>query len=308
MKRAIVTGATGYIGSRLCRYLVSKNVKVYALIRSTSDLYYLKDIRSSIETFEYDQDIGKLIEFFKGSQASVVFHLAAAQIKKPEGNDIDTLINSNILYGIHILEAMKESSVKIMINTSSYWQYNDSGEYNPVNLYAATKEAFTRLAKYYSMAENLRIMNLILFDVYGEGDRRVKIFNLLDRIASQNVSLDMSPGEQYLDFIHVDDVVQAFVSAYEYIIRDSGITYADFGVGSQNPVTLKELVRLFEKIYDKKLNIAWGAFDYEKRQIMNPLQKYKTLPDWSCSIDLTNGIRRIKNYGNTEKSQGKHDE
>lgn len=246
MKRAIVTGATGFVGSNLCKHLIKNAWEVSIITRPSSDYSNISSVLRSIDVFEYDGKIERLIEYFNKKNADVVFHLASLFIAEHESNQIDNLVDSNIKFGLHILEAMKESRTKILINTGTSWQHYNSNEYNPVDLYAATKQAFESLIKYYVEAENIRCVTLKLFDTYGESDTRPKLINLLHKYADQRAELNMSLGEQLLDLVHVDDVVIAFLKAYEYL-EEQDIQYQEFGVSSGKTIKLKELIELFEK-------------------------------------------------------------
>lgn len=297
MKRAIVTGATGFVGSNLCKYLIENNWEVSIISRPSSDYTNINSVLNKVQLFEYDWNVEKLISFFKEKEADVVFHLASLFIAEHESNQINQLVDSNIKFGLHILEAMKESSTKQLINTGTSWQHYHTNEYNPVNLYAATKQAFESLIKYYTEAENIRCITLKLFDTYGESDTRPKLINLLHKFADENKELNMSPGEQILDLVHVDDVVRAFVKAYEYLVEHR-TKYEEFGVGSRKPIQLKDLIDKFELVTGKKLNIIWGGRSYRKREVMKLWDAYEPLPGWNVEINLEEGLQKYNGNSN----------
>ena len=297
MKRAIVTGATGFVGSNLCKYLIENNWEVSIISRPSSDYTNINSVLNKVQLFEYDWNVEKLISFFKEKEADVVFHLASLFIAEHESNQINQLVDSNIKFGLHILEAMKESSTKQLINTGTSWQHYHTNEYNPVNLYAATKQAFESLIQYYTEAENIRCITLKLFDTYGESDTRPKLINLLHKFADENKELNMSPGEQILDLVHVDDVVRAFVKAYEYLVEHR-TKYEEFGVGSRKPIQLKDLIDKFELVTGKKLNIIWGGRSYRKREVMKLWDAYEPLPGWNVEINLEEGLQKYNGNSN----------
>lgn len=296
MNSAIITGATGFIGSHLCKYLLDNKWSINVIARKKSDFTNLEGISDNINILKYDGDIDRLIDFFKQTNADVVFHLASCIINEHKAADVDKLIDSNIGLGAHILEAMKQSETKLIVNTGTYWQHYESDDYNPVNLYAATKEALEKIIVHYAQVEGIRAVNLKLFDVYGEGDRRLKLLNKLDQIESTQEEFKLSPGEQQMEFVHVDDVVRAYECAYEYLKQNSDAKVSEFGVGSKRLMTLKDIADVFEQVYAAKLNIVWGGLEYRKRQIMTPWQNYKTLPNWECKVDLQTGLLRMKNH------------
>ncbi len=291
MKKAIVTGATGYIGSNLCKQLIKEGWKVAIVTRPTSDYNYLSDVINKIEILEYDDNLSNLISFFNKVKASVVFHLAAVAINEHDVSDVDILLNANIRFGLHILEAMKQSSTPFLINTGTYWQHFESDEYNPLNLYAATKQSFQDLVKYYTSIGEIKAITLKLFDTYGPNDDRPKLINLLHKFADEGIELDMSPGEQQLDYVHIDDITQAFIKAYEYIYDIE--EYEEFAVATGRLIQLKELVQLFKEKTGKEIKVNWGGKPYRKREVLKPWSSYRTLPNWNCEKEIEKEINNL---------------
>ncbi len=250
---AIITGATGYIGSHVVRHLLGQGWNIGIIAQPEFGYGYIEDIRSQIDVFEYDGDINRLIGYFKGKNAGVVMHLAAAVITNYTPEQIPVLIRSNIEFGTQVLEAMKFSATRLFIGTGSYWQNYNSDTYNPVDLYAATKEAFEKILQYYVDAFGFRAVTLRLFDVYGEDDRRPKLWTLLRDIAGTDRSLDISAGEQMLDMVHVNDVAGAYEAAYRHLRENPGVHNEIFGVYTGEMKSLKEIVELYKKILGKEI-------------------------------------------------------
>lgn len=299
-KKAIVTGATGFVGSNLCRRLLEENWKVSTITRESSNYSNLEDILESINVYVYSDNILSLINYFNKEDADVVFHLASLFIAEHKSYQIDALVESNLRFGVHILEAMKESNTKLMINTGTSWQHYYTDEYNPVDLYAATKESFKKIIKYYIEAEGIRAITLKLFDTYGETDKRPKLINLLNQFANDQKELKMSPGEQVLDLVHVNDVANAFLKAYDYLKKRDDVKYDEFGVGSGNEIKLIDLIKTFEQQTGKKINVVWGGREYRKREVMRLWRKYKILPNWRANICLKEGLKRLSNLSPNE--------
>lgn len=289
----VITGATGYIGSCLVKYLLQHGWEVHIIAQPEFGYANIENMKDKIHIFEYNHDINSLIEYFIKIEVDVVFHLAAAVIADCRPEQVSVLIQSNIQFGTEILEAMKYSSTRLFVGTGSYWQNYNSDTYNPVDLYAATKEAFEKILQYYVDAHLFRAVTLRLFDVYGEDDKRPKLLNLLKEIAGTDKSIDVSPGEQYLDMVHISDVCSAYLKAYEYLISNSDISNEIYGVYTGKPFTLKQIVAEFEKVLDKKITVNWGGKPYKKREIMNPATVYSQLPNWCPYVKLSDGLDLI---------------
>jgi len=156
-----------------------------------------------------DGDTEHLIDFFRERRFDTVIHLASLYLKDHQSKQINDLITSNLLFGTRLLEASVKSSVKSFINTGTLWQHYQDKHYSPVNLYAATKQAFEDIAQYYRETSDLFFATIYLNDTYGPGDTRKKILNIWNSMTDSDI-LDMSPGEQKINLLHIDDVVRTY--------------------------------------------------------------------------------------------------
>ena len=294
--KGVITGATGYIGSNLLRYLLTQDWEIYIIAQPEFGYSNIEDIKDKIQIVEYDKNVNTLIDFFKETNPDVVFHLAAAVISNYKPEQISILIESNILFGTQVLEAMRHSQTKLFINTGSYWQNYNSDEYNPVDLYAATKESFEKIIQYYVDAHNFRCITLRLFDVYGENDKRPKLLNLLCQIAQDGTTLDVSHGEQLLDLVHISDVCTAYLKAYELFAGNERVKNEIFGVFTGNRISLRTMIEKFERILNIKLNVNYGKRPYKDREIMTPCESYVKMPNWEHKINLEQGLILFKYY------------
>jgi nucleoside-diphosphate-sugar epimerase len=187
---------------------------------------------------------------------------------------------------------MMVNGVTLLVNTGTSWQHYASMEYNPVCLYAALKQATEAILRFYVESYNLRVITLKLFDTYGPGDNRPKLLNLLRRTALSGDTLDMSPGEQLIDLVYIDDVIDAFVIASERLQRGAVSVMEEYAVSSCSPLSLREIADEYSRASGYALNIKWGGRDYRTREVMRPWSGHKRLPCWQPKIDLVTGIMR----------------
>ena len=279
-KKAFVTGATGFVGSHLVRALLEADWEVSVVVRPSSNLDVLAGIRDEITVYEYSGEIQSLMDAISICKPDVVIHVASLFLSEHQPEQIHALIESNILFGNHLLEAMVASDVKNFINTSTSWEHYENKDYSPVNLYAATKRAFQDIMQFYIEAKGIQAITLKLFDTYGTNDTRPKLMNLLKRIAETGEVLSMSPGEQQIDLVHIDDVVQAYLIAAQRLLDEKVMKHEIYGVATGAPINLKELVGIIEKKTGKTLNIDWGARAYREREVMTPYQGDEKLLGW----------------------------
>lgn len=288
--KIIITGATGFIGSNLVEHLMGFNYEINIIARDSSDISSLDKFKQNILVHRYNGKIKSMIDIFDEVMPDIVIHLASKFTAEHYSEDVDDLIESNISLGIHLLEGMHSSGCKKIITTGTNWQNYESSDYNPTNLYSATKEAFENIARHYINSYDISMISLRIYDSYGASDKRAKVMNLFQKYADSEEIIEMSPGNQLLGMVYITDIVAAYSIAME---RLNSLDRKSFEVFYLTPIqfySLKDIARCYEKISCKKLNINWGARKYRKREVMKPYVGDR-LPNWKPQIDLEDGIK-----------------
>lgn len=291
--KILVTGAAGFIGSHLVTALLSKNYNVSIIVRESTDLSSIKNIIKKINVYTFDGTENSMLNIIIDSSPDVVCHLAGISKYKHESGDIKKMIESNILFGTYLIDAMVKNKVLNFINTGTYWQHFDGIKYNPSCLYAATKQSFDDILKYYIESSNLNVINLKLYDNYGPNDRRLKLFKYIDQCVINNEVIKLSPGKQLIDIIYISDLVAAYIVSIETLQRNQKFRYKEYFISSQKKISLKKLVKKYLKITGQKARIDFGAKEYRDREIMKPFSSKKNLPGWKPKINLDDGLKKL---------------
>lgn len=291
---ALITGATGFVGSHLSRRLVLEGWDVHIICRQTSDLTQIKDLIDDLTCHYYDGKTETMIQIIKTVKPNLVFHLASLALTEHTPKDIETMVKSNILFGTQLAEAMVQEGSYNLINTGTALQHYEGDLYNPTCFYAATKQAFEDILFYYSVTFPLKVINLKLFNIYGPNDSKPHLIPLLSKAAAQNATLALSPGDQYINLVYIDDLVEALLLSALRLQNQEVQGIENYHVSSNKPIKLKELVKLYEKIVGKKLNIIWGAKSYRNREVMAPWEINNILPGWHPKIGIEEGIKNIE--------------
>ncbi|WP_077835018.1 NAD-dependent epimerase/dehydratase family protein [Clostridium felsineum] len=299
MEKIVLTGATGYIGSKLTKRLLKAKKEVYIIARSNSKFDMLREVLDKVNIFIYDGNILNLIDYFNKVKPDSVCHLASLFISEHRSEDVDELIDSNIRFSTEILEAMNKAKVYKLINVGTAWQHYNNESYNPVCLYAATKEAFEKIIDYYVQANNFKVITLKIFDTYGPNDNRSKIINLLEKCSKNKSVLKMSKGEQLLDLTYIDDIVRGFYIALLKLDKIGKQHFHEkYGLYGIRRYKLKDIVSIYEEVTGRKVIVEWGERPYRRREVMNPSTLISPLPDWNAEIDLKTGLKYMDQINN----------
>lgn len=286
----LVTGATGFIGTNLTREL-RKQHNLFVLGQFEGDPEKL-----GLPGIIMTDDIQRLADYIKENQIEGIIHLASLYLTVHTPEQVKDLVSSNVYFGTAVLEAASLAGcVKWFLNTGSIWQnYNTKGtEYNPVNLYAATKQAFIDMAKYYSDVFGIKFCTLKLCDTYGPNDTRKKLFKLFKDYSESGEVLKMSPGEQLIDILNIDDIINGFTHLANLLSSDDKLS-DEYVLSSGKQIPLKELVAIFMRATGKHLNIEWGGLPYRRREVMKPWRG-EVLKGWYPLKSLEEGIKEFVN-------------
>lgn len=292
--RALLTGATGFIGSRLASALIKKGWEVHAILRPASNMAKVGSYLSEVRIHRCEASYESLKRAVEQSKPNIVLHLATHFLHAHTSGDIDVLIRSNIEFGAYLLQALAETSPAPLVNVGTSWQYYDGNEYNPSCFYAATKQAFEDILKYYVNVKSQKAITLALTDTYGPWDPREKLFYHLKKAAIGKTPLEMSEGEQKLDLVYIDDVVSAFIAAAHHVLQEnqnpSGKIYR---ISSGKLWSLREVVCLYEEAMGCSIAVNWGARPYRDREVMLPWTGGEKLPNWEPRVMLASGLAKM---------------
>lgn len=290
--KILVTGATGFIGSHLVEsFLTDHEV---AILKRPNSKVPEQFSQEGVVSYIYDGTYDSVKKAFLSFQPELVIHLASYYVYDHQEAEVDTLIQSNIQIGAYILEAMKQTGTRYLVNTGTSFEHFGDSKNDTVNLYAATKKAFGELCKYYCEAGFIKAITLKLFDTYGDRDPRKKLLGLLKESLESGQEILLSPGEQIIDILHISDVLDAYDIAINEVQSQSS-PYSEYGLSGNERCTLKELVKQIEVIANGTLNIQWGARPYRDREVMTPWDSHSKLPGWAPKISLEVGLESFLN-------------
>ncbi len=277
MKKVLVTGAAGFIGFHLCKYLIKLDYDVHG-IDSLNEYYSsqlkLDRLNQIIDTDNFQfKNINicakdDLDELFKKEQFDIVINLAAQAGVRYSISDPYKYLDSNLIGFVNILEACRNNPIEHLIYASSSSVYGNSTEIpfstknrtdEPVSLYAATKKANELLAHSYAQLYNIPMTGLRFFTVYGPyGRPDMAYFSFTKRILNGESIQVFNNGMLERDFTYIDDIVLAIEKLIDLPFNINGEDikpYRLFNIGSNAPVKLMDFIKILEDLLGRKANM-----------------------------------------------------
>ncbi len=291
--KVLVTGATGFVGRNLIPKLIKEKFEVLEI---TINSEKSKDIYGeTIQRFAFNyQHQAALIEAVRKFDPEVVVHLASYLNSSDSYSDLITLLDANVYYLCHILDAIKQCRIKLFINTgSSAEYYKGNGELDPAYLYAATKTSSRIFVDYYSKAYNFSYITIVPYTIYGGIDSKKKIIDLIYDSLGSDIPINLTEGNQILDFIHIDDITDFYLTVLLQSTKVPNKTTFHLGTGVGH--TLREIASIMEISAKKKSNINWGGNSYRPRDLMYSVANISNqfqLFNWRPKIKLEDGIKK----------------
>mgnify|MGYP003672366069 FL=1 len=285
MKKVIVTGGAGFIGSHLVDKLISLGIEVIVLDNLSSGKR--ENLNPKAEFIWCD--LSKDRPLFKN--VDTVFHLAATpQVQYSIENPMD---NNNVDCLINMLNISKKSGIKRFIFTSSSSVYgnpkhtliNENHPLNPLSPYALHKLIGEQYCKLYSEIYKLDTACLRYFNAYGDrmtnkGAYRSVISIFKEQYKNNEPLNIVNDGNQRRDFVHVDDIVEANILC---ATREKDFDGEIYNVGTGKAYTVNEIAGMFggEKKYGEK-RIEPKDSIAENAKIMLDLdwESYGNLEEW----------------------------
>ena len=301
-KRILVTGGLGFIGSHLVKRLLSEGAEVSIIGRPGSQIWRLEEQLKNISIYEVDVTESRKVEIcIKDICPEIVFHLAAYGVNSAQKEYIKAA-NINILGTINILNSLKDTNCKKFINMGSCAEYGDMKDLmkedmypEPVSIYGSSKASATIIAHQIARENNIVIITLRPFGIFGEGEERHKIFCHIILSILQNKEVRLTSCEQLRDYCYIENIIDGLIMSAKSNLKSNIFNIAN---GSLFP--LKYYVDLIFKNIKTNMVPLYGTVEYRKNEIWSPaadISKIHTELGWSPRISLEDGIvKTIKWY------------
>jgi dTDP-glucose 4,6-dehydratase len=312
MKKIIITGGLGFIGSNLIKILNEKNFFIIN-IDKISYASNKNNIPNNIKNYKfYKENINNkdfIVKILKTYKPSLIFNLAAETHVDKSIDGPKSFINSNILGVFNLLEAIRIYNKKLkLINVSTDEVYGDINKlsskendaYNPSSPYSASKASGDLLIKSYIRTYNLPAIITNCCNNYGPNQYPEKLIPTIIYKIIRNETIPIyGSGKNVREWIHVNDHCEALIK-----IAINGKIGESYNIGSgvkmQNIELMNKIISIFKKINTNQKNKINFHFvkdrpGHDFRYSLNS-SKLKTELKWKCKINFNEGLKDTINW------------
>lgn len=284
-RRVIVTGATGFIGTRLCARLVDAGAEVHALSRRVTP-----ETNGSIQWHRGDLADADAIQAFVRSVApDTVFHLASQVSGKPGRELVRPMLESNLLGTVNLLDGVQEAGCRRVVVTGTVVEPRDDEP--ATSPYAAAKAAATNYARMFHALYGTPVVCLRLSMVYGPGQADPhKLIPYVIGTLLRGEAPRVSNGAWEVDWVYVDDVVQALLMAAD---AEGGDGHT-LDVASGDRASVRGVVERLADMIEVGGEPRFGAIADRPPEpcVSSDLERTHDVLGWSAATSLSDGLSR----------------
>ena len=273
MRNILITGGAGFIGSHLVDHLMAERQWRIAVVDDFNNFYEPSIKRENIHShlsdpnfrcFEADiRDRGSLEKVFGETKFDCIVHLAARAGVRPSLREPQLYVETNVNGTMNLLELARDRQIKQFIfgSSSSVYGVNskvpfseDDPIFNPISPYAATKAAGELLCHAYAHLNDMRVLCLRFFTVYGARQRPDLAIHKFAKLISAGTPVPVfGDGTTQRDYTYIDDIIGGVRAAIDY----DKSTYEIINLGESRTVELRELITLLENALGRRAEIDW---------------------------------------------------
>lgn len=320
MKTYLITGGAGFIGSHLADNLLKEGYKVI-VIDNFCDFYSpdlkernVKENLNNPNYLLYRIDIRDCLAVngvFESNKIDCVIHLAAMAGVRPSIENPTLYQEVNCLGTQNILECMKKHGVNKLVMASSSSVYGNCKEVPfketfvvdyAISPYAATKKANEVMTHVYHALDNMNVIMLRFFTVFGPRQRPDLAINKFTRLMLAGEEIPMfGDGSTSRDYTYVEDIVDGIKKSIKYVEENNNV-YEIINLGNSSPISLKNMINTIGEVLEVKPKIKelpMQPGDVERTYA--DITKAKTLLEYNSKTTFKEGIEKfVKWYKNED--------
>jgi UDP-glucuronate 4-epimerase len=311
MQTVLITGGAGFIGSNVIPKLIDKGYRVVC-VDNFDDLYDPKLKEENIAPFLTNpnfvlervdvRDLEGLKNIFEREKPAYIVHLAARPDTRDAVNDPRLYLSINVDGTLNVLELAKDYKVKNVALASSSsvygndpdvpWKETASAD-RPISPYGATKRTTEHLAHTYHHNFGLNVNCLRYFNAYGENNRPTMVPYLWGMAILKDEEIEISgDGSRQRDYTYVGDIAEGTIMAME-----KPLGFEVFNLGNHEPVSLKDLLQVFEKVVGKRAKVKSRPSNKASVEVTYAdISKAKKMLNWQPTTSIEDGVTKLVDW------------
>jgi len=263
MARVLITGASGFVGSNLCRRLLAGGHALHLVLREGFKAWRIADILDRVRVHQADlRDAGAVGRAVREARPERIFHLAAYGAYSSQTDPL-RMVQTHVAGTVNLVEACLRVGFGAFVHAGSSSEYGfkdhapaEDEALDPNSCYAVTKAAATHYCRYVARRERASITTLRLYSVYGPWEEPTRFIPTLILRGMEGTLPPLVDPETARDYVHVDDVVEAFLLAAEAPAAEPGAVY---NVGTGVQTTIREAVEIARRVFGIADPPRWGS-------------------------------------------------
>jgi UDP-glucose 4-epimerase len=292
-KKILVTGASGFVGSHLCRNLGNKGAEIHAVSRSTrsSGFSYLKWWQVDLGNIE------QVRKLFSDVQPDIVFHLASIATGRHDLDLVLPIFHGNLTSTVNLLTAATEfgGCHRIVLASSLEEPELEEAGAIPYSPYGAAKWASSSYGRMFHALYKTPIAIARLFMIYGPAQPDInKLIPYVTLSLLQGKAPQVSSGQRKVDWIYIDDVIEGLLA----LAQTPDIEGCTVDLGSGDFVTVHDIVNHLVRLTGSVIEPLYGALPDrppEPVRVANIARAYNIL-GWKPKVSLENGLQHTINW------------
>ncbi|ROL80508.1 epimerase [Pseudomonas protegens] len=298
----LVLGASGFIGANLLRRILAVRSDVTGTIFS-GDTWRLNGISSANIAFLNLQDPGSVRSVLHRVEPQTIFDCSSFGAYSFEQH-YERVHATNYLSFIRFMEEIAEMNLAAFVHAGSSSEYGlnsaapaENASLVPNSHYAVSKVAASAAIAYFGKVRGVPVTNLRLYAVYGPFEDSSRLIPTLCEASLRKELPVLARAEVSRDFVHVDDVIEAFVDTAQ--LMGPALIGESINIGSGLSTTLATLANLaitsFGLTVEPRFNPAAGR-TWDTDNWYADTTKAKNLLSWSAKISLADGLKQTRDW------------
>ncbi len=298
--RILLTGASGFIGSHLARRLLEEGFELTGTYRNHDELYRLEPIRDRMHLVRLDlRDAEGVERVLRERRVEGIIHCAARGVRAEESPGW-RVVEENVKMSAILGTLAVKHRIRKFVYVGSGFEYAASScpvteetPLEPVNLYGAAKAAGWLVLDCLRRTENLPLVTVRLFSVFGPAEDPGKLVPQLVISALRREPVALTTGEQIRDYVFVEDAVEAIAQA---TVRAAPGKVYNLGGGPEHAVSVRDIAELTAKLCGAPRELLRYGVSRRARPeppllVADPTRARGEL-GWRPRVPLEEGLRR----------------